>query len=171
MIDQKISTLPQRSNDFDVKIVKINKGLKYYTTLSAMEMPSLLLQIRLALGEYTGPGWELRKAERIQQCLYYFDQTLALMKRTGVSRSLTEVPEFIELYGEKSLFIEVYQCMTDKIKIKDLELQIICMLESMKLAFPTTLSSGGNFYKFHTVCQIPRLFREFGNVLNQDSNR
>jgi hypothetical protein len=85
-VDAYIAQLNRRSSALPSSIKKVSNGLSELHTVSAMDLPGILLQVSLALGCHNSIKMPMLVVKKIQRTIYFF---FALQR----SRSLEEHSE------------------------------------------------------------------------------
>ena len=71
-VDNYIKHLPRKSNGLCESAKKISMGLSELHTVSAMDLPGVLLQVSLALGAHNSPKMPVKLTSKIQRVIGYF---------------------------------------------------------------------------------------------------
>ena len=69
-VDSYLASMDRRTSACDLK--RVANGLGAMTTISAMDLPGILLQAGIALGNHNSKKLPLRVTKKIQRVCYYF---------------------------------------------------------------------------------------------------
>ena len=92
-VNEYLAELAIKTNDPDIQLKRIKKGVENLTIVSAMDLPGVLLQGSLALGDYSGPskGLPIRKTKKIQRTIALFFAVVRQMKYDECEQSDVDV--------------------------------------------------------------------------------
>jgi hypothetical protein len=92
-VNEYLAELAIKTNDPDIQLKRIKKGVENLTIVSAMDLPGVLLQGALALGDYSDPskGLPIRKTKKIQRTIALFFAVVRQMKYDECEQSDVDV--------------------------------------------------------------------------------
>ena len=71
-IDSYVAALGRRTSAMPSGLKKISDGLESIGTLSAMDLPGVLVQVALAIGSHSSLGLPSAVTKNIQRAIYYY---------------------------------------------------------------------------------------------------
>ena len=151
----------RRTSACDLK--RVANGLAAMTTISAMDLPGVLLQAGIALGNHNSKKLPRSTTCRAQRCIYYFFALQRFRNRRKREGKMTEGD--VQVGGGNCRISVKY------LFFQHFEMQIQQFLLSMKQAFSKFSKSSFRFHKFHMILHAPLQVRQFGNLDVMDANR
>lgn len=142
-VDRFVSELNRSTNAEDVDLKYLAKGISGVSMMSAKQLPGVLLQTAIALGEEREKKIPGTYVKNIHCCIYLFFR---------VSRGVMQDEHTEE----------------DVVKLDN---DILEFLIRLKNTFFLLSKSKFQYYKFHMLLHVPQQMRWFGNIRVVDSNR
>jgi hypothetical protein len=92
-VNDYLADLAIKTNDPDIQLKRIKKGVENLTIVSALDLPGVLLQGASALGGYSDPskGLPIQKTKKIQRTIALFFAVVRQMKYDECEQSDVDV--------------------------------------------------------------------------------